>query len=332
MPNIAQAIKDNIMITDCAEIMGYHVRQISAKRWTLEEHDSFNINIDPRYPWRQRFIWNSQGVGGSVIDFVMAIHGCTNIEAISELRQLLTSRSGEFLKEEREKRLENWGKIEPKELKIPVHTTGSPSRVYAYLNKKRGISYDIISQQIHNKTLYQDKKGNAVFVGYDYDGLPKHFTIRSTLSEVQFRGESDGSNKDVSFSMGLVGVDTLPTKLMVLESPIDAMSVATMFELCGRSSKDFAYLSLGGTAANALKYHLQHHPQLQVIYLCQDRDTGGEKSRKWCRKALIEAGYKGRVIDKLPTGKDFNEDLLAMRKARQQEIEQPQGLRHEPQI
>lgn len=38
------------------------------------------------------------------------------------------------------------------------------------------------------------------------------------------------------------------------------------------------------------------------------------------------------MIDKLPTGKDFNEDLLAMRQARQRAVEHIQELRHEPQI
>lgn len=43
MANITQSIKDNITITEYAEMLGYHVRQVSAARWTLEEHDSINI-------------------------------------------------------------------------------------------------------------------------------------------------------------------------------------------------------------------------------------------------------------------------------------------------
>lgn len=47
MPNITQSIKDNISITEYAERLGYHVRQVSAGRWTLDEHDSININWIP---------------------------------------------------------------------------------------------------------------------------------------------------------------------------------------------------------------------------------------------------------------------------------------------
>ena len=37
MANITQTIKDNITITEYAEMLGYHVRQVSATRWTLED-------------------------------------------------------------------------------------------------------------------------------------------------------------------------------------------------------------------------------------------------------------------------------------------------------
>ena len=50
------------------------------------------------------------------------------------------------------------------------------------------------------------------------------------------------------------------------------------------------------------------------------------------KEMLPKNGFSGRVIDKLPTGKDFNEDLLAMRQARQRAVEHIQELRHEPQI
>lgn len=331
MANITQSIKDNITITEYAEMLGYHVRQVSAARWTLEEHDSININLDHKHPGRQRFLWNSQGAKGSVIDFAMAIKGISQAEAIADLRRVLGHQSGEYWREKREKRQAAYQpRAAPKELELPERAAGNPARVFAYLNKTRGISSTLIAQQFRDKTLYQDSRGNAVFVGYDYDREAKYCTYRGTLSDVSFRGEARGSQKAIGFSMGLVGEK--PTRLMVFEAPIDAMSAATMLELCGRDHKEYAYLALGGTAANALEYHLQQHPQLQVIFLCQDNDEAGLVSRQKCREMLAKNGFSGRVIDKLPTGKDFNEDLLAMRQARQRAAEQIQELRHEPQI
>ena len=48
---------------------------------------------------------------------------------------------------------------------------------------------------------------------------------------------------------------------------------------------------------------------------------------------LQKAGFTGRVIDKLPVGKDFNEDLLALlAKNRQLQQETTHELRLEPRI
>ena len=226
MANITQSIKDNITITESAEMLGYHVRQVSADRWTLEEHDSININLDPKHPGRQRFLWNSQGAKGSVIDFAMAIKGISQAEAIADLRRVLGHQSGEYWREKREKRQAAYQpRAAPKELELPERAAGNPARVFAYLNKTRGISSTLIAQQFRDKTLYQDSRGNAVFVGYDYDREAKYCTYRGTLSDVSFRGEARGSQKAIGFSMGLVGEK--PTRLMVFEAPIAAMSAAT---------------------------------------------------------------------------------------------------------
>lgn len=334
MANITQTIKDNITITEYAEMLGYHVRQVSATRWTLEEHDSININMDPKHPGRQRFIWNSQGVSGSVIDFAMVMRGLTQEEAISDLRRILGGRSGEYWREQRQQRQAAYQpRAAPAQLELPGRAQGRPARVFAYLNHSRGIDVKLISRLVQEKSLYQDERGNAVFVGYDYDGQARYCCYRGTLSEVSYRGEARGSQKTVGFSLGLVGADTSPARLMVFEAPIDALSAATMLERFGRKSENYAYLSLGGTAPNALEYHLQHHPQLQTIYLCQDNDDAGRRSREKCRELLQKAGFAGRVIDKLPIGKDFNEDLLALlAKDRQMRQEATHELRQEPQI
>ena len=142
MANITQSIKDNISITDYAERLGFHVRQVSADRWTLEEHDSININLDPRHPGRQRFIWNSQGIDGSVIDFAMAMKGISQAEAIADLRRVLGHQSGEYWREKREKRQAAYQpRAAPKELELPERAAGNPARVFAYLAK----SYENLS-------------------------------------------------------------------------------------------------------------------------------------------------------------------------------------------
>lgn len=323
MPNVVQSIKDNISITDYAQMLGYHVKEVTPGRWTLEEHDSVNINMDPEHPGQQRFIWNSRQMHGSVIDFAMAANGCSQEEAISELRRVLGGKSGEYWREKRSAAQRSQPiRAAPTALELPELGEKGMARIYAYLCKTRGLDSRLLGDLIHNKQLYQDGHGNAVFVGYDYDQKAKYCTFRGTLSEVSYRGEGRGSRKEIGFSMGLVGEQ--PTRLMVCEAPIDAISLASMLEHYGRDSHAYAYLALGGTAPNALMYHLEHHPQLKTIYLCQDSDAAGLASREKCRQLLKEKGFAGKIIDKLPVGKDFNEDLLQIRAAQKpQHTQQP---------
>lgn len=325
MPNITQSIKDNISITEYAERCGYHVQLVHEGRWTLAEHDSMNINLDPVHPGRQRFIWNSQGVSGSVIDFAMAVRGLSKEDAIHDLRDILCSRSAGEWEKIRQATQSRYAPIRaaPAALQLPEQAAGKPARIYAYLCKTRGLDPKVLSQLSSQKLLYQDTRGNAVFVGMDYDKQAKYCCYRGTLSDVSYRGEARGSKKEVGFSMGLVG--EAPIRLMVCEAPIDAISLATMLNTYGRDSTQFAYLALGGTAPNALLYHLEHQPQLQTIYLCQDNDEAGATSRAKCRELLQQHGFTGRVIDKPPIGKDFNEDLLVLRSVQAPEQTQQQA-------
>lgn len=318
MANVTQAIKDNISITEYAENIGLHPIRRKGQResWCLAEHDSLVIKLDRS--GHQWFVWNSQNVSGSVIDFAAAMNGWSVSQAISELRKTLTSHERPPIRADPTMISES-ASIEiheNAELTLPAHSSKGQGRVFAYLCKTRGLSENIVTQLVREKSIYQDVRGNAVFVGMDYDGTPKYGTLRGTHSDIQFRGDVSGSSKQVGFSIGLVGQS--PARLFVCEAPIDAMSVASMLEHFGRDFKSYAYLALGGTAPNALEYHLTQNPQLKTIYLCQDNDVAGHKSRAVCRTLLEQAGFTGQIIDKPPKGKDFNDDLRTIRAAAQQ--------------
>jgi len=61
----------------------------------------------------------------------------------------------------------------------------------------------------------------------------------------------------------------------VFESPIDAMSHATLFKLNDLDwRKDFR-LSLGGVSGKALEKFLSCNPQITRISLCLDNDEAG---------------------------------------------------------
>ena len=80
----------------------------------------------------------------------------------------------------------------------------------------------------------------------------------------------------------------------------------------------YTYLSLETTYEGPLGIFLDENPQIRTIYLAQDADESGIKSRINCRKLLEERGFTGRVIDKLPNAnapgaKDWNDALILKR-------------------
>lgn len=65
--------------------------------------------------------------------------------------------------------------------------------------------------------IYESAKyHNAVFVGFDQDGAPRHANLRGTGSESTFKGNADGSVPEYSFHW------TGRSKYLCLfEAPID---------------------------------------------------------------------------------------------------------------
>ena len=177
--NLTNAIKEKISITEYAAMLGYHVKQISSDRYTLLEHDSMAIKFDKS--GMEYFIWNSRGIGGSVIDFAMAIHDVDKETAIKTLRNYLHSRTPEQIDDtNRRKKIQAAHSMKPKSLEMPPPCEGAFRKVYAYLSKSRGIEAEIVSSLMKNRQLYQDERGNAVFVGFDYDGREK-YAFKGTL-------------------------------------------------------------------------------------------------------------------------------------------------------
>ena len=89
-------------------------------------------------------------------------------------------------------------------------------RVYAYLITRRGIDRDVLNTFVHQKMIYESADyHNAVFVGYDMDGVPRHAHKRGTGSTSTYKGNADSSMPEYSFHW--VGTDN---ELYLFEAPI----------------------------------------------------------------------------------------------------------------
>ncbi len=146
-----QKAKNTDMIACLGNYMGLEFKKVGIY-YQCRHHDSLMI-----YPDRQGFSWNSRNISGSdAIDFLRNIEGKSFREAMEIILY------GSFNAE-----------IQPVIVKPPNNQLILPeraaqcNRLFDYLCKRRKISADVVNDFINEKMLYQDKKGNCVFVGFD---------------------------------------------------------------------------------------------------------------------------------------------------------------------
>lgn len=177
-------------------------------------------------------------------------------------------------------------------------------RVFAYLMKQRFIDRDVIYHFAHNKALYEDANyHNAVFVGVDKDGVPRHAHKKSTsINDSSFRGNQTGS--DVAFSFRHIGSDDT---VYVFEAPIDMLSFISMYQ---KNWKQHSYVTLCSVADRALFQALADNSSLRNVVLCLDNDETGQFATERITNKLTAQGYSAAVL--LSQNKDWNEDLKAI--------------------
>jgi len=276
----------------------------TGKTWQCIQHDSLVITAD-----RRGWHWNSRGINGaSAIDWCERIYNHRFHEA---LRAIVGS--GEVAKSNYIPNSKH-SPPSPNERAFALPEAASDyRRVFAYLIKTRGIDASVINQLVAQKKLYQDIRGNCVFVGFNSDGEAKYAGRRGTLSEMQFRGEVAGSDKRYSFSMK--SQSELPQnleKLYIFEAPIEAMSHASIVNHHVGNDKAFTLhnrLSLGGKIDRALVQYLQDNPNIKQLIFCLNNDEAGRTATTEMLEKFEAQGYT--VRSQPPKLGDYNEDLLA---------------------
>ena len=267
---------------------GYHTRT----------HDSLKISNGM---WH----WFSRGIGGkTALDYLIHVKGMDFVPAVQALngvRVILT-------------RTEMQEQTPPTPFQLPMRYPDC-TRVVQYL-KHRGISNTILHRCIDEEILFEsDRYHNAVFVGKDGEGVPRYAMQRST-GEKTLKLEVDGSDKRYCFSMK--GNSDM---LIVSESAIDALSMATIMKQAGKPWRNYHYLSLGGVSIKkqsdvlpmALKQYLSDHPEIRRIRLALDNDKAGHGAAEQIMGALADQYEVSASFPK--HGKDFNEQLQRTRRA-----------------
>ena len=232
--------------------------------------------------------------GGNAISFVRFFYNRTYPEAVTML-------------------LDEMYPCAPKAVEAPPKPFALPPvnfdmrRVYAYLVKHRNISRDVVAHFARKKLLYEDAKyHNAVFVGTDETGVPRHAHKRSTNSSGKaFRLNVEGCDPRYTFHhMGTDG------SLYVFEAPIDMLSYITLHPV---DWQRHSYVACCGTSIQPVEKILERLPQLDTILLCLDNDEAGHAASQRM-KTQLEENY---TVERLtPEHKDWNDDLTAQTQSR----------------
>ena len=233
--------------------------------------------------------------GGHAVSFVQRFYGLSYPEAVT---MLLGGEIGAVYPSARERMEEP-----PKSFVLPP-THGDMRRVYAYLVKHRNIDRSVVAHFAKEKLLYEDAEyHNAVFVGTDENGVPRHAHKRSANSYGKaFRLNVEGSDPRHSFHH--IGTDG---SLYVFEAPIDMLSYITLHP---DNWQRHSYVACCGTSIQPVLKMLERIPQVNTVLLCLDNDTAGHKASERMKEQLEDTYAVVRLI---PANKDWNDDLTAQR-------------------
>lgn len=187
-------------------------------------------------------------------------------------------------------------------------------RIYAYLFKQRSIDRSVLDYFVHQKLIYESANfHNAVFVGTDDDGTPRHAHKRSTASNSGWRQNQAGS--EAAFSFHHIGKSCV---IYAFEAPIDMLSFLSLYP---KDWQQHSYVALCGVGDEALMHQLSTHENLREVVLCLDNDDTGQAATERIEKALQDKGYSVSTL--MPEDKDWNQILV-----NQSRLEVPEPCLH----
>ncbi len=268
----------------------------AGRDWRWKRYDSVVIRGN-------RWYRHSREQGGLAIDFVQEFYGLSFPEAVT---MLLGGEGGV-----------EWNQTHksappPRKPFALPDVNSDMRRVFAYLMKQRFIHRDIITHFAKAKMIYESREQskdktkeyhNAIFVGYDENGIPRHAHKRGLYTMgPSFRGNVESSDPEYSFHH----IGTNDT-LYVFEAPIDILSNITLYP---EGWKQNSYVALDGVAEHAMLRQLALNPHLKKVVLCLDHDEAGIESAGRLTEILREREYEDVSVWQ-PKYKDWNEDLKA---------------------
>lgn len=266
------------------------------------------------------YLWYHQyeQKGGDAIDFVRRFYNKDYAEAVE---MLLNGNGGQII------------------ISLPIEKEHKPfelpprydrmSRVFSYLLLTRGIDKDVLFEFVGQKMIYESADfHNAVFVGYDSSGKPRHAHKRGTVTNNPYKGNVAGSQPEFSFHW-----HGTSDKMFLFEAPIDMLSYISMqkakdlqkvltrenelkynktlereLAVAACRWKNHSYAASCSVSDRVLFQCLKDNPNIKNVFLCFDNDEAGQTANKRIADKLNSMNIKSEIL--IPIHKDWNEDIL----------------------
>lgn len=227
--------------------------------------------------------------GGDAIDFIQRYYNKTYPEAVE---YLLGECGGTLITASPVVK-------ESKPFELPPKN-GNMRRVYGYLINRRGIDREVLVAFVRKGMIYESADyHNAVFVGFDRDGVPRHAHKRGTGSASAYKGNVDSSLPEYSFHW-----HGTSDALYVFEAPIDLLSFITLNK---EGWQRHSYAASCGVSSHVIDQMRKDNPYIKKVYLCHDNDEPGQKA---VERIAAELAGKGVPCEPLTSVlKDWNTDL-----------------------
>lgn len=228
--------------------------------------------------------------GGDAVDFIRRFY---NKDYAESVEMLLNNCGGQIITSP------PTGK-ERKPFELPPRNDRM-SRVFSYLLLTCGIDKDALFEFVRKKMIYESADyHNAVFVGYDSNGKPRHAHKRGTVTSNPYKGNVAGSQPEYSFHF-----NGTSEKLFLFEAPIDMLSYISMHK---ENWKSHSYAASCSVSDRVLFQCLQDNPNIKNVFLCFDNDEAGQTANKRIAEKLNLMNIQNEIL--IPTHKDWNEDIL----------------------
>ena len=234
-------------------------------------HDSLKIEGN-------MYCWNSRGTSGNSLDFVQEFYGLDFLQAVEELTgAAIPAATPNERPAERQ-------------LVLPERAENA-RRVFAYLIKTRKIAPAAVQHCFDEHIVYQDEKGNCVFLMVENGNVVGGELCGTT--ETRFKGVLGGSKFGAGVSIQC-GIKT--ARMCLFESVVDMLSYKTLYDdkLTGHLLVSMAGLK----EQTALTMAAAHNVPMSQVWCCVDRDEAGREfaemmaQRHGSKKHLPPEGVK----------------------------------------